>query len=265
MKAYIINTGELHNDINGSFAGTVSATRSDPNPDTVWYASPSYCVLIDHPTVGWILYDIGTDPHYNEILPRSITEVCYHVPLPGATMTEQLALLGLAPADIRYVIISHMHMDHIGNIHLFADTADFFVARAEAEHAFTTVMSSTDPKMHGCYVRKDVLAPVKKLHYIEEDCTLFPGIDAVLLPGHTPGTLGLILHFKTRNVLVVSDALNGRRSYNGQLPGTIWDTVSWRKSLKKIKKLEAEHNAEVWFGHDSAQFNSFKKIPEFYF
>ena len=266
MKVYIVNTGELYNDINGTFVGTVRGTKDDPNPDTVWYSCPSYCVLIDHPAAGWILYDIGTAPEYNELLPVSATQWCYHVPVQGATMVEQLALLGLTPKDIRHVVISHMHTDHIGNIHLFEDTAEFYVSQAEAEYAFTTVMASTDPEEHSrsCYIRQDVLAPMHRLHYIEEDGPLFPGVEAVMLPGHTPGLVGLLLQLEEQPVLVVSDALNGKRSYDGQLPNLIYDSIGWRKSLEKVKRLERERGAVVWFGHDMDQFRSFRAIPEFY-
>ena len=264
MKAYIINTGSLMNDINLTYAHAVQAKRSDPNPPAQWLEVPTYAVLIDHPEAGWILYDLGSHEKSNEIWPESTVDGCYYVPKEGATMTEQLAVLGLKPSDINYVIMSHMHMDHIGNMQLFKDTAEFYVSRAEAANAFLTVCSSPDRTKHGFYNKPDVLAEVKALHYVDEDCELFPGIESIILPGHTPGTMGLIVHLDSKTIILTSDALNGRRNYNGQLPGVIADSVSFFKSLEKIKKLEKKYDAEIWFAHDMEQFNTFKKVPEFY-
>lgn len=264
MKVYIVNTGQLKNDINLTYAHAVQATRSNPNPAAEWLTVPTYAVLIDHPTAGWVMYDIGSHVDSNEIWPAATVDGCYYEAVPGATMTEQLDLLGLVPADIKHIIMSHMHMDHIGNMQMFKDTADFYVTRAEAANAFLTVCSSPDRSTHGFYNKPDVLAEVKSLTYIDEDCELFSGIDAIILPGHTPGTMGLVLHLEQGTVILTSDALNGRPNYEGRLPGVIADSVSFYKSLEKIKKFETKYNAEIWFAHDIEQFKTFKAIPEYY-
>ncbi|WP_449315134.1 N-acyl homoserine lactonase family protein [Rubneribacter sp.] len=266
MKVYVIGTGRLNNDYNLSQSLWTLGTRDNPAPETAWYQGPSYAVLIDHPTVGWILYDLGSDPRSDELWPEAIANECFWTPVEGETMEEGLAALGLKPADIAVCVLSHMHMDHIGNMRLFADTADFYVSRAEAEHAFCTVMATPDPAGHGFYNRDDVLCPRKSLTYVEEDTVgLFPGIDAYLLPGHTPGVLGLLLHLeKEKDVLLVSDALNSIVNYHGRLPGICDDTAAYRASAKKIKRIEQANDAWVWFGHDIDQFNSLRKIPDFY-
>lgn len=264
MKVYVIGCGRLNNDINLSYNNYNVGTRTNPKVETVWYQGSSYCVLIDHPEAGYVLYDIGSAPNSDELWPECITETCYYSPVEGETLTEGLAKLGLAPEDIKHIVISHMHMDHIGNIQLFKDTAEFWVSRPEAEFAFTTVMNGTDPANHGFYNRADVLAELKVVHYVDEDCELFSGIHAVILPGHTPGVMGLVLELEDRNLILTSDSLNAQINYDGRLPGVIADTVSFYRSLDKIKKLQKRYDAMVWFGHDIAQFNSLKKIPEFY-
>lgn len=264
MKVYVIGCGRLNNDINLSYNNYNIGTKEKPQVETVWYQGPSYCVLIEHPTAGYILYDIGSDPRSGELWPDCITETCYYTPVEGETLTEGLAKLGLEPKDIKHVIISHMHMDHIGNIQMFKDTAEFWVTKAEAAFAFTTVMQSTDPAAHGFYNRPDVLAELRTVHYVEEDEELFEGIHAFILPGHTPGVMGILIEMEDKNIILTSDALNAQINYDGRLPGVIADPVSFYKSLKKIKKIEKEYDAMVWYGHDIAQFLSLKKIPEFY-
>jgi N-acyl homoserine lactone hydrolase len=50
-------------------------------------------------------------------------------------ITQQLAELGLAPADISHVILSHLHYDHCGELRRFAH-ATISVQRREYAHAF---------------------------------------------------------------------------------------------------------------------------------
>lgn len=263
MKAYIVNTGELHVDANLLHAFSVRATKSNPHPQAEWRTIPSYAVLLDTPESGWVLYDTGCAPNAPETWPPDRQETCYWTPVEGATMTEQLALLGLAPKDISHVILSHFHMDHTGNIGLFAQTAECWVARAEADCAFAQVMSSTDPLQHGSYLKQDVMAPYAKLHYVDRDEEILPGIEAVLLPGHTPGCLGILFSTDEKTVMAVADALDTQKCYDGAMAGTVWSTLDWRSSLDKVHRIVKERGVdEVWFGHDMEQFRAFRKIPE---
>lgn len=261
MKAWILKSSACKSDINTSFAFATKATRDNPNPESVWHVSPNYAVLIEHPDAGYIMYDMGTPSDPENIWDASICNGCCYIPIEGETIEEQLQLLGLVPADINYVVISHMHMDHIGTIQAFKDTAVFYVSRAEAEYAFTTVMATTDRSKHGFYNRTDVLADMKELRYVEEDGEIFEGVEAILLPGHTAGTMGLILHMENKNLFIVSDAVVHRKNYEGWKPGTVYDTVNWEKSLNKIKKLEKKYNAQILFGHSE---EGLKTIPDYF-
>ena len=263
MRAFIINTGELHVDANLLHALSIQATKSNPHPQIEWRTIPSYAVLLESPESGWVLYDTGCAPDAPETWPEAIQEGCYWTPVEGATMVEQLSLLGLAPSDISHVILSHFHLDLTGNVGLFAETAEFWVAKREADCAFAKVMQSTDPETHGAYLKRDVLAPFKRLHYVEGDEEILPGITAVLLPGHTPGCMGIIFDGVEKTVLLVGDALDTRLSYEGAMPGSVWSTLDWRESLEKVKRLEKRYAVdEIWFGHDMTQFEGFKKLPE---
>lgn len=263
MKAYIVNTGELHVDANLLHALSIQATRTNPNPSIEWRTIPSYAVVIEHPTEGWMLYDTGCSADSVKLWPPASANGCYWTPVEGATMCEQLALLGLTPADIRHVILSHFHMDHTGNIGLFAQTADVWVAQAEADFAFKQVMGSTDVSTHGAYCRSEVMAPFKTLHFVEEDGEILPGIQAYLLPGHTPGCLAVVADLNDKRVMIVGDALDTRHCYEGARPGSVWSTLDWAESLKKVKRIERELDVDdIWFGHDAEQFRAFGAIPE---
>lgn len=263
-KAYILFSADNYSDSNGTVMGDTRATVANPNPPHRMLHTPSYAVLIDHPTAGWILYDTGTADNYQETYPRHITDAMATEKPESAHMVNQLALVGLKPEDIKHVIISHMHMDHIGNNRLFADTADFYVAQEEAGHAFRMVMNSMDPVDHGWYIREEVLLPLKKLTYIDRDEELFPGVEVVLLPGHTPGVMGLVLHLDSGTVIFTSDAANVQANYDGIAPGGVMDSMGFLASVRKLHDLQKKYSARMFFSHDTHQFKAIKLAPEYY-
>lgn len=263
MKAYIIGTGTLHNDINLSLHNGQIATLDDPSPQTIWYDSPTYAVLIDHPTEGWILYDLGLSPDCMEAWTPNLRKVQSYFYEEGETLIEGLVRVGLEPKDIEKIIVSHMHNDHIGNIRLFPH-AEMWVARAEAEYAFTLVNGNPDRETHGFYAKDDVMAPVKFRHYVDDDCELFPGVRVIMAPGHTPGLMALLLDLESGPVLFTSDSENMQRNWDGQLPGGYWSSLDVVRSTAKLHAVQKEYGARVFFPHDIEQFNSMKKAPEYY-
>src|SRR5215212_555261 len=76
------------------------------------------CYLIKH-AQGWLLWDTGiTDqiaalPEGDRSNPRLTLRR-------SKTLASQLDQLGIAPAGIKYVAISHRHPDHAGNLPVFA-------------------------------------------------------------------------------------------------------------------------------------------------
>ncbi|GAB2046019.1 N-acyl homoserine lactonase family protein [Agathobaculum sp. TL06] len=263
MRAYILDLGSMQSDSNLAYWGSTLATRAQPNMPHHMNTTPSYAVLIDHPQAGWILYDTGMgDP--NE-WPRHILETVLAEQAPTMTMEYQLHLLGLKPADINYVIISHMHMDHIGNDRLFGDTAEFFVAKDELAFASQMVMSSKNLVDHGFFIREDVLWPRKRLHYLDRDEELFPGIEVILLPGHTPGLVGLVVHLDSGTLIFPSDAIADRKNYEGFPPANLHDSLRYRQSIRKVKDLQKKYRAQVFFSHDPVMIQQeMKKAPDYY-
>src|SRR3954465_1310466 len=75
---------------------------------------PSYSVLVEHRD-GLFLFDTGFDlAHVEAVLP-------FEKPLqtPEQTVPAQLEAAGFAAGDVRYVVNSHLHFDHVGgNRHL---------------------------------------------------------------------------------------------------------------------------------------------------
>ncbi len=263
-KLYVLDCGYTMMDSNFIVAMDTFMTESEPDAPRRWHKCPTYSVLIQHPTAGNILFDLGTRCDNNEYAPKTITESDIYHGGPENDLKVLLDKCKVAPEDIDYVILSHMHYDHIGNYHLVKDTAEFFISRAELNYAFNSVCISPNAEDHGFYIRSEVTAEFKKVHIIDEDCELFDGIWAFILPGHTPGVMGCLVRGEEKNYFLASDALYCQASYEGNPPGIIYDSVGFQNSLRKIKRIVKEYDAQVWFGHDGEQFDKMKKAPEYY-
>ena len=264
MKARILFLGDTYADSNYTVMGDTSATVANPTAPHRMMNTSSYAVLIEHPEAGWILFDTGVADDWQTSVPQHMLDAVRLEKPENTRMDYHLKQLGLKPEDISHVVISHMHYDHIGNNKLFADTADFYVPRAEAEAVFCMMFQSRNPVDYGFYVREDVLLPVKSMTHIDQDMELFPGIDVVLLPGHSPCVMGMVLHLEGGTIIFPSDAVNVQRNYDGLMPGGVYDSVSWRKSVQKVKSLQKQYQAQVFFPHDKEQLNTMKKSPEYY-
>ena len=263
LKAYILFLGDTFADSNYTVMGDTRATVDDPGAPHRLLNTPSYAVLINHPTESWILFDTGFSDDW-KTLPKHILESVKLVKPETARMDYQLAQLDLKPEDIRHVIISHMHYDHIGNNKLFANTADFYVPKDEASEVFRMMFASRNPEDYGYYVREDALLQVKSMTYIDRDEELFPGIDVIMLPGHCACVMGIVLHLESGTIIFPSDAVNERRNYAGMLPGNAFDSAAFRESIRKVKYLEKKYHAQVFFPHDKAQLDTLRKSPDYY-
>lgn len=99
---------------------------------------PIYIWVIEHPE-GLIVVDTGipTDankrilfPPYMPLLQRAATFDM----TPEQEIGPQMRQLGLSPADVRWVVLTHLHQDHDGGLHHFPN-AEFIVSQAEMEAA----------------------------------------------------------------------------------------------------------------------------------
>ena len=110
IRFSILDLGKMQCDQNLVVTGSLYATRSCPNKPNRMLDMPIDSILIDVPGYGKILYDLGCDPKgMEEHWPESVKELSPYYQTPQQTLEYQLGLLGLAPEDIRAVILSHNH------------------------------------------------------------------------------------------------------------------------------------------------------------
>lgn len=142
----------------------------------------SYTPVLLRGPEGLALFDTGTDP---------------------ANLVAGLALAGVKPEDIRHVVLTHMHGDHIGGLMqgdapVFAN-AELVAPRVEAEYWAENPSDAYTAKV----------APlIDKARLIGDGDEVLPGVRAEAAPGHTPGHTTYLLESDGQRLLLTGDSFN---------------------------------------------------------
>lgn len=230
-----------------------------------------YAVLIQHPTLGNILYDTGIDTRWEQRWPTVLKEGYPIHQLFG--LKEKLAELDLTVDDIDMLIISHLHFDHSGNIRMFRGTKAgkaIIVQEEEAKNAFyrSNLQDVAENKYLMGYVRHEFNG-LDGIDWkiVSGDVKLADDVELLLLPGYTPGTMGLVVRTeKTGTVVFPADAIYNTFNYGPpvMLPGMCARPVEYTASVEKCRKIAEDEHGTVFFSHDVNTFKNYKTSPEWY-
>lgn len=168
---------------------------------------------------------------------------------PDQTAEGALALLGLTPADIDLVILTHGHIDHVGSLPLFAHAPIVLTARERAEPA---------PLYFGS--ARPIAWPDAAYIRIEADTSICEGLTLVPTPGHTPGHLSALVTLADgRSVILAADAIN-RASEPAERFADAADPAAAQASASHLLSL-APPEAVLIYGHEPAQWPVLPKAP----
>lgn len=158
-------------------------------------------------------------------------------------VVEGLRKLGLNPADIKYVVVSHAHGDHIGGAkalqdmfgaHVVMSAADWELAYRDGVRASS---AATQPRP-----RKDIVATDgMPLTLGDETITIY------FTPGHTPGTISTIIPLKDRGTPHVA-------AYSG---GTMFNWLTQREQF-----ITPTTDDKYWFDTYAKSADHFREIAE---
>ncbi len=210
------------------------------------------CFLIKH-AQGWMLWETGVGDTFASLQEGRVGTGGGPTWRLAKTLAVQLEEIGVRPAEVKYVAVSHTHNDHIGNVEMFPK-AMLLVQKAEYEWP--------NPLGPGRFKPGH---PVTKL---EGDRDVFGDGSVTLLstPGHTPGHQSILIRLaKTGPVLITGDAAHFKDNWdNRRVPSFNVDKEKSLASMQRLAAMLAQSKAQLWIHHDKAQSDSEKKSPQFY-
>ena len=221
-----------------------------------------------------------SDTHELPVGPRKITDSCYLIRhgdqnllwdtgFPAAlkgkpmdmgglvaslrvTIPEQLAKIGLKPADINIVGISHMHGDHVGQAADFP-TAKLLIGKGDFEQ------SKGDKDPFGPWRGEG--AKVQLEHGGDVDVFGDGSVIALNLPGHTTDHMALLVKLASGNVMLTGDLYHSALARaRRQVPGFNMSRAETLASIDRFEALARSYHAKVIIQHEPADI---AKLPTF--
>jgi glyoxylase-like metal-dependent hydrolase (beta-lactamase superfamily II) len=141
---------------------------------------------------------------------------------PIGRLDQRLSALGVKRQEISAVLLTHLHVDHVGgsldraNKKSLFPQARIFISEAEIEfwRAPSPDISELrdvppeliDLTIHCAHDVLEILA--KQIKPFAPDQELLPGIRSISLPGHTPGQSGYLFQSADSQLLVIGDAMH---------------------------------------------------------
>lgn len=196
---------------------------------------PAIVGLLHHPTEGPILFDTGYSPRFIEAT-RPFPERLYAwvTPVtidPARTAIAQLAARGIRPEDVRTIVVSHFHADHVAGLCDFPRARFVYLDRALRSFASLGRVRGTAAGFLRALLPRDLEERARVVRLESEGrrlpavCAPFThGIDLfedgslllVELPGHVEGQLGAFVRA-------------GDGSYDFLVADACWTTESLRR------------------------------------
>ena len=216
--------------------------------------------LLNHPEKGWILFDTGyTTRFYNATknYPNKIYANATKVVISDINeIKNQLKSLGLETSDIKHIIISHFHADHIGGLKDFNHATMYCTKKSYQQ---VKQVSNFFAFSKGILKQLIPEAIEDRLVFIEECSTensddtfgvrydLFQDNSVIIynLPGHAAGQIGIVVKTQKKKYFLVADSCWDERAYKeGKLPNSIVRLFfdSWKDYKDSLQKVTDYHN-----------------------
>jgi N-acyl homoserine lactone hydrolase len=232
------------------------------------YEVPVPFFLITHPK-GNVLYDGGNAlevardkrGHWG-----AVVDAYDPVMSEDDFVVNQLERMDIDPASIRYVVQSHLHLDHSGAVGHFPQ-AEYIVQRRELEYAYTP-----DWFAKAAYIKPDFDRDDVKWLFLDgyhDDGYDVHGdgtLRTLFTPGHAPGHMSLLVQLPGEGTMMLTaDACYTRAHYDNEaLPGLIHSAADVVESVGRIHREVDRHEATVVTGHDPEDWPQWKKAPDYY-
>ena len=252
IRLYVLDTGLIE-----CADFTMFSPSAGPG---VYQAMSVRSYLVVHPE-GVLLWDTGIADAIAERRggERIMDPIVFRVP---RTLSSQLAEIGHSPAEVDVLGLSHLHLDHVGNVDQFPD-ARVVMQQADYDAAF-----GPTPERIEFFPESYASLDQEKIHTVAGEYDVFGDGTVVMepLPGHTPGHQGLLLNLpESGPVLLATDIAYSAQDYaDVAVRNSNFDLDESRRSIERAKQLERELGATVWLHHDLEAQRAVRTAPRYY-
>ncbi len=129
-----------------------------------------------------------------------------------------LAAAGIDPADVNRLAMTHLHVDHVGQMATADGTArfsnaDLISGHGDWDHFFDDAIyarSREGSPMRASldHSRRNLRPYADQRREVTTETEVAPGITMVPLPGHTPGHCGVMVHDGDDSLLIWGDVIH---------------------------------------------------------
>jgi glyoxylase-like metal-dependent hydrolase (beta-lactamase superfamily II) len=261
MKIHAIQTGTVAvrtRQQEGSGGGKLRLVKTfldrqwtEPLPILAW--------AIEHPE-GWIVVDTGETartsepgyfPRWHPYFRTGLREWV----APEEEIGPRLEQLGIAPGEVRWVVMTHLHTDHAGGLHHFPK-CEILVSRVELEKAsgrMGRVRGFLNNRFPEWFAPRRIDFGPEPVGPFPESFTLTESEDVRLVPvpGHTAGQLAVIVEEDGRSVFIAGDSsYTEELMLRGAVDGVAPDEAAARLTLERIRVYAAATPTVYLPSHD---------------
>jgi len=214
--------------------------------------------VIDHPK-GLVVYDTGNnaavaDGKCKAYWAEGMCDFLKPSLRRDDVIDQQLKKLGYSPEQVKVVITSHAHLDHIGNIKLFPK-AIHVIQKKELYQAWWPEKFQRGP----AFVMGDFDGAARDFNYLEldGDYDLFGdgAVTVLSTPGHTLGHQSVRIHLASGKTLVLTqDAIWMKENLEGYPAGLNYSVKDYNNSINKLKMVRDLEDGDLFMAHDQDQY-----------
>ncbi len=218
---------------------------------------------------GPIVVDMGREPWVGAILEAQLPP-----PVEYISPAEALAKVDVDPAEVKTVIITHMHWDHAGVFYspfvppdwpwgeqpeFPFPNAKFYIQKTEWETYMEIAPQDPWLKEHFYHLATpfyeaemavwSYFYSAGRVELVDGDVEIVPGVRLIKLAGHTPGHQIVTVSTKVEDAVIASDILMLYENLEEPWPiGFFWNLGEVRFGAQKIEELAT--SGIIFPGHD---------------